>query len=253
MKNIYLISVLTLFTTFCFSQKFVDKAVIEFEVNTNLKKMMSENSWSEKMKETMSDLKTSYYTYAFADNKSVFKFDRWSPKTRIPKYEKDEDEENVWYFDLNSKLATMQKQVAGTNFVMTDSLMKIDWKITNENREITGYNCRKAVGKIFGDVYVFAFYTDEIMISGGPCSINGLPGMILGLTIPRLHTSFVATKVDLKNIAATEIVPVKAKKVYTEKELRTTLTDVTKDWFTYGDDEAEKKKRKDLFFWNAFL
>jgi GLPGLI family protein len=131
--------------------------------------------------------------------------------------------------------------------------MKIEWKITNENREIAGYNCRKAVGKIFGDVYVFAFYTDEIMISGGPCSINGLPGMILGLTIPRLHTSFVATKVDLKNIAATEIVPVKAKKVYTEKELRTTLTDVTKDWFTYGDDEAEKKKRKDLFFWNAFL
>jgi GLPGLI family protein len=91
------------------------------------------------------------------------------------------------------------------------------------------------------------------MISGGPCSINGLPGMILGLTIPRLHTSFVATKVDLKNIAATEIVPVKAKKVYTEKELRTTLTDVTKDWFTYGDDEAEKKLRKNMFFWNAFL
>jgi GLPGLI family protein len=34
------------------------------------------------------------------------------------------------------------------------------------------------------DVYVFAFYTDDITtISGGPCSINGLPGMILGLTI----------------------------------------------------------------------
>lgn len=253
MKNLYLIFVAVLFTSICFSQKFVDKAIIEFEVNTNLKKMMSENSWSEKMKETMSDLKTSYYSYAFADNKSVFKFDRWSPKTRIPKYEKEDDEENIWHTDFTLKIATVQKQIESTVFVKSDSIMKIEWKITNENREIAGYNCRKAVGKIFGDVYVFAFYTDEIMISGGPCSINGLPGMILGLTIPKLYTSFVATKVDIKNIASAEIVPVKAKKVYSEKELRTTLTEVTKNWFSYGDDEAEKKKRKDLFFWNAFL
>jgi GLPGLI family protein len=61
-------------------------------------------------------------------------------------------------------------------------------------------------------VYVFAFYTDDIMISGGPCSINGLPGMILGLTIPRLYTSFIATKVAVKKVTATEIIPVKAKK-----------------------------------------
>jgi GLPGLI family protein len=91
----------------------------------------------------------------------------------------------------------MQKQIAGTNFVIADSIPKIEWKITNENREIVGYNCRKAVGKIMEDVYVFAFYTDDITISGGPCSINGLPGMIFRLTIPRLYTSYVATKVDV--------------------------------------------------------
>jgi GLPGLI family protein len=37
----------------------------------------------------------------------------------------------------------MQKQIAGTNFVIADSIPKIEWKITNENREIAGYNCRK--------------------------------------------------------------------------------------------------------------
>ena len=253
MKTIYLFVLIVFASTASFSQQFVNKAVIEFEVNTNLKKTMSDNSWSEKMKETMSELKTSYYTFSFADNKSVFKFDRWSSKTRIPKYEKDEDEENIWFTDFNTKTTTIQKQVAGTNFVMSDSIVKIEWKITNENREIAGYNCRKAVGKIFDDVYVFAFYTNDITISGGPCSINGLPGMILGLTIPRLYTSFIATKVDLKNVNGSEIMPIKSKKVYTEKELRTTLSDVTKDWFTYGDDEVEKKNRKNAFFWNAFL
>ena len=253
MKAKYIIFILMLLAKSGFAQQFIDKAVIEFEVNTNLKKTMSDNSWSEKMKESMSELKTSYYTFSFANNKSIYRFDRWSPKTRIPKYEKDEDEENIWFTDFTAKATTIQKQVAGTNFVMSDSIVKIEWKITNENREIAGYNCRKAVGKIFDDVYIFAFYTDEITISGGPCSINGLPGMILGLTIPRLYTSFIATKVDLKNVNEAEILPVKSKKVYTEKELRTTLTDVTKDWFTYGDDEKEKKSRKDAFFWNAFL
>ena len=253
MKTIYLFLLIVFVNIAGFSQQFVDKAVIEFEVNTNLKKTMSDNSWSEKMKETMSELKTSYYTFNFANNKSIFKFDRWSPKTRIPKYVKDEDEENIWFTDFNTKTTIIQKQVAGTNFVMSDSIVKIEWKITNENREIAGYNCRKAVGKIFDDVYVFAFYTDDIIISGGPCSINGLPGMILGLTIPRLYTSFIATKVDIKNVNEAGILPVKSKKVYTEKELRTTLTDVTKDWFTYGDDDVEKKNRKNAFFWNAFL
>lgn len=253
MKIKYLVIIIVLLATSGFAQKFIDNAVIEFEVNTNLKKTMSDNSWSDKMKETMSELKTSYYTFSFIDNKSVFKFDRWSPKTKIPKYEKDEDEENIWYTDFNTKTTTIQKQVAGTNFVLSDSIVKIEWKITNENREIAGYNCRKAVGKIFDDVYIFAFYTDDIMISGGPCSINGLPGMILGLTIPRLYTSFIATKVGIKNVNSTEIVPVKAKKTYTSKELKTTLTDVTKNWFSYGDDEVDKKNRKNAFFWNAFL
>ena len=253
MKSFYLIVVTIFLTNVLNAQQFVDKAEIEFEVNTNLKKTMSDNSWSEKMKETMSELKTSYYTFTFTDNKSVYKFDRWSPKTRIPKYEKDEDEENIWFTDLNTNTTVVQKQIAGTNFVLSDSIAKIEWKITNENREIAGYNCRKAVGKIFDDVYIFAFYTDDITISGGPCSINGLPGMILGLTIPRLYTSFMATKVEVKNINTTEIIAIKAKKTFTSKELKTTLTDVTKDWFTYGDDEVEKKSRKNAFFWNAFL
>jgi GLPGLI family protein len=46
-------------------------------------------------------------------------------------------------------------------------------------------------------MFMYCFFTDDITISGGPCSINGLPGMILGLTIPRLYTSYVATKVDV--------------------------------------------------------
>ena len=253
MKILYLFVATVQFFASANAQQFVNKAEIEFEVNTNLKKTMSNDSWDEKMKENLSDLKVSFWKYSFADNKSIYKFDRWSPKTRIPKYEKDQDEENVWFYDFTTKTKNIQKQVASTNFVISDSINNIEWKLTNENREIAGYNCRKAVGKIFDEVYVFAFYTDDITISGGPCSINGLPGMILGVTIPRLYTSYIATKVNLTLTNANEIKPIAAKKTYNSNELKTILLETTKDWFSWGDDKEENKKRKNMFFWNAFL
>src|SRR3970282_835764 len=136
MKSILFFIAALIFTTTSKSQQFIDKAVIEYEVNTNLKKTMSNNSWSEMMKDNLSDLKISYFTYTFADNKSLFKFDRWSPKTRIPKHEKEADEENIWYFDFTAGKMKMKKLIEGTNFTIADSIPKIQWKITNEHREI---------------------------------------------------------------------------------------------------------------------
>jgi GLPGLI family protein len=253
MKSILFFITALIFTSTSIAQQYVDQAVIEYEVNTNVKKTMSNDSWDEMMKENLSDLKTSYFTYTFADNKSIFKFDRWSPKTKVPKYQKESDEENIWYFDFTAGRMNMQKQIVGTNFVIADSIPNIQWKITNENREIAGYNCRKAVGKIMDDVYIFAFYTDDITISGGPCSINGLPGMILGLTIPRLYTSYIATKVDVMVSNTSDIKPITAKKTYDLISLKALIEEKTKDWYSYGDDKEENKRQKNIFLLNAFL
>jgi GLPGLI family protein len=100
-------------------------------------------------------------------------------------------------------------------------------------------------------VYVFAFYTDEIMISGGPCSISGLPGMILGLTIPRLYTSFIATKVMANDVDMASIKPVAAKKYFTNASLRTYLIDKSKDWG--NSDDPDQNKWREMFRWNALL
>ena len=253
MKSTLFFITALIFTSTSIAQQYVDQAVIEYEVNTNVKKTMSNDSWDEMMKENLSDLKTSYFTYTFADNKSIFKFDRWSPKTKVPKYQKESDEENIWYFDFTAGRMNMQKQIVGTNFVIADSIPNIQWKITNENREIAGYNCRKAVGKIMDDVYIFAFYTDDITISGGPCSINGLPGMILGLTIPRLYTSYIATKVDVMVSNTSDIKPITAKKAYDLVSLKSLIEEKTKDWYSYGDDKEENKRQKNIFLLNAFL
>ena len=122
--------------------------------------------------------------------------------------------------------------------------MNIDWKLVpNETKEIAGFNCRKAVGKIFDSVYVFAFYTDEITTSGGPMGIHGLPGMILGITIPRMFTSWIATKLQLVDVNLKSIVaPVKGKKKIA-LELKSTVEKATKDWGTWGQQSV----------WNIFL
>ncbi len=235
------------------AQQFIDKADIEYEVTTNIKKTMWSGSWAEMLKDNMSDFKTAYYNFSFADNKSVYKFSKWSDKTKIPKWYKDSDEENVWYFDFNTNKVNVQKQIQGTNFIIADSIPVIKWKLTNENREIAGFNCRKAIGKIMDSVYVFAFYTNEITISGGPCSISGLPGMILGLSIPRLYTSYIATKVSVNSVKVADIKPTTSKKYYSYVGLKTLIAEKTEDWFKWGDDKEENLRLQNLFLWNAFL
>lgn len=231
-------------------QIFINKAVVEYEVKVNVKKTMGNNSWAEMLKENMPQFKTGYYTYTFADNKSVYKFDHWDDK-KVPEFLRKSDEENVWYFDHNTGKFNMQKNVYGSNFNVEDSIPAIEWRLTNENRIIAGFNCRKAVGKIMDSVYVFAFYTDEITIPGGPCSINGLPGMILGVTIPRMYASWIATKVMVNNVNVASIKPVTVKKYYTVKTLQTTLKDRTKDWFS--DDDPDSKKWIEQFYWSTLL
>ena len=232
------------------AQQFISKAIIEYEVKANIKKTLGNNMWDEMMKENLPTFKTGYYTFTFADNKSVYKFDHWDPAIKVPDFLKKSDEENVWYYDYSSGKFDMQKNVYGSNFNVEDSINNLQWKLTNENRIIAGFNCRKAVAKMFDSVYVFAFYTDEILIPGGPCSINGLPGMILGVTIPRLYTSWIATKVMVNNVNESLIKPVAAKKNLSMKNLKTTIDERLKDWY---DSDAESKQQKDRFVWGMLL
>jgi GLPGLI family protein len=252
MKRNIITALLLIFTvSFSQAQQFVENAVIEYEVKTNLKKTMGSSSWAEAMSESLPQFKTGYYKYSFANNKSLYKFDRWDEKLKLPEFWRKSDEESSWYFDHAQEKFSMKKNVVGSDFIVQDSIRHIEWKLSNENRIIAGYNCRKAVGKILDSVYVFAFYTDEIMISGGPCSISGLPGMILGLTIPRMYTSWIATKVTLNAANPAEIVPATGKNNLSVKAFQKDISERTKDWG--NADDPESKKWMDQFLWSTML
>ena len=233
-------------------QIFIDKATIEFEVKTNVKKTIGDAPWAEMLRDAMPQFKTGYYNFTFGNNKSIYKFDHWASGQKAPEFLTKDDETNVWYFDHNTEKIYQQKTVFGSEFMIQDSTPRINWRITNENREIAGFNCRKAVGIIMDSVYVFAFYTDEIMIPGGPCTINGLPGMILGATIPRLYTSFIATKVMVNGVKEDEIKPVAAKKYSNRTEMKKIVNERMGEAFNGQDDESSRNF-KNQFLWNIFL
>ena len=134
--------------------------------------------------------------------------------------------------DLASKTSITQKTVFEELYLVKDSLRKINWKITDETREIAGYPCRRANALIMDSIYVVAFYTDKIPVSGGPESFTGLPGMILGVALPHDHLTWFATAVkDMPVAKAAFPMPTKGKHV-DNKTLKATLEGVFKHWGT---------------------
>lgn len=254
MKKKIFIQVICFFSGYMlYAQQFINKASVEYEVKTNVKKTMGNSSWAEMLKENMPQFKTAYFHLSFADNKSIYKFHHWADGPKMPEFMRRNDEENVWYYDYNNGTYANQKSVWGSIFNVADSIRNIEWKMENENRTIAGFNCRKAVGKIMDSVYIFAFYTDEITLSGGPASANGLPGLILGLTIPRMYTSFIATKVMINEVDVSQIKPVAAKKPLTYTGLKTTFIERSKEWTANENDDPESRKWLEQLFWNTFL
>jgi GLPGLI family protein len=102
---------------------------------------------------------------------------------------------NLVFSNFETKTAYTEKQVFEKPFLISDSLKTLKWKITDETREIAGYTCRRANGLLFDSIYVVAFYSTEIPLKSGPESLNGLPGMILGIAIPYQHVTIFAKSV----------------------------------------------------------
>ncbi len=230
----YIFFILLILSCQCIqAQVFIEKGMIEYQVVTNNHKAMGEGSWADMFKDKIAKLSTSYYQLTFDSEKSIYLFNRKDEKTKSP-WGNDGSEDNTWYNDYSNEKFVQQKSVFGETYILTDSLKKINWKITNESRMIAGFNCRKAVGILFDSVYVFAFYTDEIKVSGGPMSLHGLPGMILGITIPRMFSSWVASKLEINGVNYNKIIaPTKGKKKRAT-ELQETVVKATKDWGSWG-------------------
>lgn len=217
--------------------KFVSVGKIEYERKINVHRQFDvseEDSWYKEYVSKLPKFHTTYFDLLFEDGRTVYKPGRETDdlKTRIWGIGPSKD--NVIVTDLQKNESKSLKSVFEQTYLILDSSRNLEWRMSDETRTIAGFECKKAVARICDSVYVVAFYTDEITVSGGPESFHGLPGMILGLAIPRLYTTWFATKVELMTPTEKDFtISGKGKKV-NEQELLKTLQGSMKDWGKEG-------------------
>jgi GLPGLI family protein len=214
---------------------FFGKVKIQFEKTTNVPAYYKEldPQWFDMIKDRLPKSVVTYHEFIGDSLRSIYKPGKEvqpDPKT----WYRPVADKNVVYNDYSTGQFIAQKPVYEETFLVEDNLSNIKWKITADTRNIAGYDCRKAVGILDDSIAVFAFYTDEIIISGGPEGIHGLPGMILGVGIPRLHTTWFATKVDVFDIDMSAVKPATKGKKVTRAVMMNELDKVLRLWGTYG-------------------
>lgn len=244
MKHLGLIVMLFFTVTMIKAQTvFIKSAKITFEKKINQKQQLASNTWiSDDARDKMSKYRISNWDYSFNDSSSIYKI---KPKETLNDnnfFFIAGENTNELYTDFNKNARVIRKPIRGEDFILKDTIPHLHWKIMNDVRQIAGYECRKATAIINDSVTVVAFYTDEILLKGGPEGFTGLPGMILGLAIPRYNTTWFATKVEAKNVPILTIAPpAKGKRTDTEKDFKKML-----DLYTRYDDKKNPRKIEDI-------
>lgn len=213
---------------------------IEYEKKMNVHAILkdevsdeSDNSWYERVRSSTPKFTTTYFEMVFDSAHALYKPAR-EIDTKGSFFSNPPANDNIVLTDFGAKKVSAVKNVFEQKFLVQDSMRKIDWRVKDEIRIISDYKCRKAVGRICDSVYVVAFYTEDIPSAGGPEMFGNLPGMILELAIPRLHTTWVANKIELTPPKQEDFtIPEKGKKV-TEKELFDAIQKSMKDWGKWG-------------------
>jgi GLPGLI family protein len=223
-------------------QSIVFKGKITYERKYNnhkaLDKMMEGNSgnssYLEIAKKQSPKYKTDIFELLFTQNNSIYKAAKDGITESKMMMGNIPAENNIVFNNYEKQQVIAQKKIFEKNYLVTDSFKNCKWKITEEFRKIAGYNCRRAETIIMDSVYVIAYYCDAFIAEGGPESFTGLPGMILGVVMPRLNVTYFATKIDPYLTEETLIVAPK-------KGSATTMKDM------------EKSLRKDLTQWGEYV
>jgi GLPGLI family protein len=233
MKKVFLLIVAFISVHAYAQTQFITKGRIVYERSVNQHKPFEEeggeNEWWKEMMKTFPKIVKDQYELKFTETRSVYKLEKENSDNKYMWGSKPSETDNV-INDLSNQTITIQREIFENTYLIKDSLRNFEWRITQETREIAGFECKKAVTKICDSVVVVAFYTDQIPVSAGPESIGGLPGMILGLAIPRMYATWFATKLELVEPTQQQLNPNQKGKKVNWVQLNAELKKGMKDW-----------------------
>ncbi len=170
--------------------------IIEFERTQNIPAAFNyDPAMQHFVEKNGSEIYKSTFTLSLNDNFGLYEY---SVKLNGPSNRFDEmpADQNIVFEDFVRGKKIIKKSIFGKTYTLSgDSIPGIKWKLTNERKEIAGYDCRRANGILFDSIYIVGFFSEKFIEQSGPENFRGLPGMILGLSIPGEHIAWFATKV----------------------------------------------------------
>lgn len=84
----------------------------------------------------------------------------------------------TYYTYRNAEGKLQGKEIfMGKKINFEGQVSELKWKITDEQKEINGYQCKKA--HLEKNPAIYVWFSPEIPVSGGPYVFYGLPGLVL--------------------------------------------------------------------------
>ncbi len=189
-------------------QSQIKSGKITYERKTNLYKKFKNNGDVKEWLKEEDKNKLDVFELYFNDSLSVFK-----PQ------ESDLVERMSWSTNKNSVYQNRQtnkrltiKTIWGERFLLDDSIKISKWKITENKRNICGYQCRKAILNVNDTTRLYAWFCSELNATIGPESLGGLPGVILGLATEDGGVIYFAKTVEIIKPTLEVLLPKKPKK-----------------------------------------
>lgn len=102
------------------------------------------------------------------------------------------------FFDLLNKDMTTVDNIGARKFFYISKNSKIDWKITNERKNILNYIAQKATCEVFGRKWI-AWFINDISIPEGPYKFKGLPGLIIEIYDESFNYKFSILEIKKSN------------------------------------------------------
>ncbi|WP_316757508.1 GLPGLI family protein [Pedobacter aquatilis] len=112
--------------------------------------------------------KTAYFFDTLIVKKPVGREKRWMDPTDKISY----------LFREGPKELYKKEEILDKRFYTKGEVADIEWLITNETKEISGFKCQKATSKN-KDFLLTAWFTKDIPVSSGPTNYIGLPGLVI--------------------------------------------------------------------------
>ncbi len=249
MKKIVYMASLLLSSSTLFAQ--LHEGVIVYERKINMHRRIQD----EQIKAMIPEFRTTKHQLLFSDSVSVYKA---VPEDEMPEAGSEgggnrvvmrmggPGENGELYKNFAEGKSIQSSDLGAKTYIIEDTIRTRNWKLTNETKQIMGYNCRKAISTetmMMGGgtrmvvmngnssnaqadtanrpkpqpVQVEAWYAEGITAPVGPESYGMLPGVILELNIDNGAIIFSAVEVK-KEVSKKEIKePKKGKKVTREE------------------------------------